>query len=59
MAEIKLHGNEAENAISPLWTAKKSEVVEKGRAHVAELAGLGCVDILGTSVRRRNDSERE
>jgi hypothetical protein len=26
---IKLHGNEAENVISTLWTAKKSEVAER------------------------------
>lgn len=32
---------------------------KKGGQHVMELAGLGCVDILGTPVRRRNDSERE
>jgi hypothetical protein len=28
-AEIKLHGNEAENAISPLWTAKNLKLRRK------------------------------
>jgi hypothetical protein len=32
---------------------------KRGGQHGLELAGLGCVDILRTSVRRGDDSERE
>ena len=32
---------------------------KRGGPHVMELAGLGCIDILGTPVRRRNGGERE